>query len=409
MDNLIEWIVYLPVLVVAVGLFLLIFFVPKSTMVVMLRVLAGVALFYYISDGVIVNPNADVHTLVKAFVAVPFLSPLTLGYIICMIWVLYYERPLPWHQCLWFVWPVALSSVCLMLYLLISDDEAARFQALYDQLRHFPESYASSKIFQALGFIEHRVYRTTMFVYTVYAVGFAIYVLHRTGLNRVAWAGFFFKGSSLPPVHILLLSLVTLLISIMLRVLIGRYVLMDHLWLNITFSFFQCFCMILMLLSAFSLEYVECTLRQFWFLDPKDDLDSTSADDAMSDDNITDDTDNDTYLTLQERLVKGLHDVMEVQRAYLDCNLRMADVARALGTNRNYLSHHINEKYQMNFNEYVNRMRIEYSKQYMREHPDMLLDTIAAECGFGTAQVFSRKFKSMEGVTPRSWLVQQGK
>ena len=59
----------------------------------------------------------------------------------------------------------------------------------------------------------------------------------------------------------------------------------------------------------------------------------------------------------------------------------------------------------MSYNDYIAHLRIEYAKQYMLQHPDMLLDAIAEQCGFGTAQAFGRKFKTVEGITPRTWLV----
>ena len=406
MQELITLTTFLPALTILVGLFLMIFYVKKSSTVNVLISLAVAGLFYYICDAIITNPFAEPQLMIWATVAVPFLSPLSLGFIICLVWVLYYEKPLPWHQFLWFVLPVALSSVCVVLFMLVGSEDAEQFQSLYDKLRHYPESYNNIPVFRMLHFIEHTLYGAVLFTYSVWAVIFSIYVLRRTGFNHVACVGFFFKRASLPPVHILLLSFIALLSTIVVRVVLGRYFLMDHLWANIFLSFVQSFCMLLILLAAFSLDYVECTWRQYWFLAPREDLNHTND---ASDDDDDDATDAVTYLSLQDRLENGLHEIMDEQHAYLDCNLRMTDVARSLGTNRNYLSRHINEKYHMNFNEYVNRMRIEYSKDFMLKNPDMLLDTIAVECGFCTAQVFGRKFKAMEGIAPRTWLVQQTK
>ncbi len=46
------------------------------------------------------------------------------------------------------------------------------------------------------------------------------------------------------------------------------------------------------------------------------------------------------------------------RKPYLDPNLRITDMAIAMGTNRTYLSAFINETYGMNFSRYINRLRM---------------------------------------------------
>ena len=159
-------------------------------------------------------------------------------------------------------------------------------------------------------------------------------------------------------------------------------------------------------------------MRQFWFLDPREDLSNEQLMEDASAEELAEgqpdmaeslfgaNLDMDALSEVEARIAKGLHDMMDEGHAYLDNSLHIEQVARALGTNRYYLSRYINENYHVNYNEYINRMRLEYAKQYMLQNPDMLLDVVAADSGFGTAQAFARKFKAMEGITPRTWLVQ---
>ena len=404
--NLLTVILHLPFLTCLVG-FVLSFYLKKNDTVYVIIPLAMAGMLYYMCDAIIVNPYSDVHGTVIASAAVPFLSLFSLAFIICLMWVLYYEKHLPWHQYLWFVAPIALCSICTMLYIVIGNDEAAHFQALYDQLRHYPESHIECSAFRCQHFVEQVLYNFTLFLYSIYAILFGIVILYKTGFTRHAFIGYFFKGASLPPMHILLLSFITLMLTVVVRVLVGRYFLFDHTWANILFAFLQAYCVIQVTLAAFNLNYVECTLRQYWFIDPNERFDDSLFDDADDDSAADSNADQDAFSKVQERLDKSLHEVMDVQQLFLDSNLRMTDVTRLLSTNRNYLSRHLKERYHLSYNEYIAHLRIEYAKQYMLQHPDMLLDAIAEHCGFGTAQSFGRKFKAMEGITPRTWLVRK--
>ena len=411
MENLLTVILHIPALACLVG-FVLTFYLQRNATVNVIIPLTVAGLLYFLCDAIIVNPYSDVHTTVLALAAVPFLSPFALAFIICLMWVLYYEQHLPWHQYLWFVAPIALSSICVMLYIVIGSEEAAHFQALYDQLRHYPETFIDEPPFRHQHFIEEVLYNIVLYIYTLYSIGFALMVLRKTGFTCRSCFAYFLKGASLPPMHILLISFIVLMLSVLLRVIVGRYFLFDHTWANVLLSFLQAYCILLVTLAVFNLNHVECTLRQYWFIDPNESMEVIQSDDEPEEVAPSGETsspeeasDLDSFSRVQERLDKGLHEMMEVQKAFLDSNLRMIDVAHTLCTNRNYLSRHIKERYHMSYNDYIAHLRIEYAKQYMLQHPDMLLDAIAEHCGFGTAQAFGRKFKAVEDITPRTWLV----
>lgn len=94
---------------------------------------------------------------------------------------------------------------------------------------------------------------------------------------------------------------------------------------------------------------------------------------------------------------------MEERQIYRQPRLRLGEVARQIGTNRYYLSRHINQQYGMNFNEYINRYRIEYAQKFMLENPTSLIDRVSAISGFGSIETFSRTFKGIVGVSPDRW------
>lgn len=102
--------------------------------------------------------------------------------------------------------------------------------------------------------------------------------------------------------------------------------------------------------------------------------------------------------TLDTRLEQWLAD-----KKYLSEQLTIEDLAQAIGTNKNYLSYHINEKYGMSFSSWISGMRIAEAKRMMRENPDRKLEAIAYSSGFSSASYFSKVFSLHEGMSPTKW------
>lgn len=115
----------------------------------------------------------------------------------------------------------------------------------------------------------------------------------------------------------------------------------------------------------------------------------------------------DTFLVAEHWIAERLQSLMHQELLFRQPGLKIEDLARQIGTNRMYLSRHINQTYGMNFNVYLNHLRVEYAKQYFLENPHSLQEQVATESGFVSAQAFSRKFREYVGVTPRTWLSQQ--
>lgn len=105
---------------------------------------------------------------------------------------------------------------------------------------------------------------------------------------------------------------------------------------------------------------------------------------------------SETKVQQLERLV--VHD-----RLYADENLRVADLAQKLQLRADQLSQLINDNFGMNFNRYVNRLRIEEAKRRLTESPAPGILRIAYECGFATKSAFNTAFKRETGLTPSAY------
>lgn len=109
---------------------------------------------------------------------------------------------------------------------------------------------------------------------------------------------------------------------------------------------------------------------------------------------------SDAAQTLMERINK----VMEEQKLYQNSELKLQDVAAALGTNRRFISDCINSQTGYSFAQYVNIYRIEHAKQLLRQNTGQKIADVYYKSGFANETTFFRTFKSVTGMTPKEWL-----
>jgi AraC-like DNA-binding protein len=102
-------------------------------------------------------------------------------------------------------------------------------------------------------------------------------------------------------------------------------------------------------------------------------------------------------------LMQRLNQLMDEQKPFLNSNLKVADVARMLGTNSAYVSNCINSQKGYTFNQYVNVYRIEHAKRLLRHSPDKKVVEVWSVSGFNTETSFFRTFKLLTGQTPTEW------
>ncbi|HNW26957.1 MAG TPA: AraC family transcriptional regulator [Spirochaetota bacterium] len=100
-----------------------------------------------------------------------------------------------------------------------------------------------------------------------------------------------------------------------------------------------------------------------------------------------------------------LNGFMRDKKPYLDPELRIEDVARALQIKRHHLTQIINEKYNKNFFMYVNEFRIRDAQKMMADekYRDTTVLRIAYDTGFNSKATFNRMFKAVTGMTPTEY------
>lgn len=102
-------------------------------------------------------------------------------------------------------------------------------------------------------------------------------------------------------------------------------------------------------------------------------------------------------------IVKSL---MEHDKAYLNPDLNLADLAKQAQMSRGQLSEIINSGFNKNFNDFVNMYRVEAFKSMLKanKHEQLSLLGIAYECGFNSKATFNRVFKKLTRYSPSQYL-----
>jgi AraC-like DNA-binding protein len=107
---------------------------------------------------------------------------------------------------------------------------------------------------------------------------------------------------------------------------------------------------------------------------------------------------------LTHRLVPALMKMLEQERVYHRAGISISSLANELGTSEHTLRRVINGQLgYRNFNDLLNRYRIDEAKHRLRAEPQVPILTIALDAGFGSIGPFNRTFKQLTGHTPSAW------
>ncbi len=91
------------------------------------------------------------------------------------------------------------------------------------------------------------------------------------------------------------------------------------------------------------------------------------------------------------------------EKYFLITGVNIADMALHLKIGRTLLSTMINNEEKVNFNSWINFLRIEEAKKILTENPNLSLSQIAEMIGYTESSNFSRQFKLITNQTPFVW------
>lgn len=97
--------------------------------------------------------------------------------------------------------------------------------------------------------------------------------------------------------------------------------------------------------------------------------------------------------------------LMEKDKRYLESDLSSAKLAESLGISRKHLSQVINQQFNLNFKNFINKYRVEEAKKKLLDpkEQDFVLLKIALDAGFNSKSVFNEAFKKFTGMSPSEY------
>ncbi|MDR0231079.1 MAG: helix-turn-helix transcriptional regulator [Dysgonamonadaceae bacterium] len=104
----------------------------------------------------------------------------------------------------------------------------------------------------------------------------------------------------------------------------------------------------------------------------------------------------------QRQLVSCMHEYLLKDRAFVNSDIDIDQIAPKLATNRTYLFDAIKAVTGKTPMEYVNCLRLEEAKRLL-DHSDLTIETIIAECGFSSLRTFYRLFSNYYRITPSEY------
>jgi len=102
----------------------------------------------------------------------------------------------------------------------------------------------------------------------------------------------------------------------------------------------------------------------------------------------------------------------EHERKFLDSQLNLTKLSVLVKSNRTYTSVFINEYLKVSFKDYLNNLRINYALNKLttdRLFQKYSVQAIAEECGYNTAETFSKAFKGIVKLYPSQFIKQMKK
>lgn len=107
-----------------------------------------------------------------------------------------------------------------------------------------------------------------------------------------------------------------------------------------------------------------------------------------------------------DEIVVAIKDHLNEKKSFLDKQYSMTKLANELNLPPQYVSAVINERENMNFNDYINNLRIQYCIELLNRngHKHYKLESVADKCGFNNRNTFTIAFKKVTGRTPMKYI-----
>lgn len=391
--------------------------------------LLAIAAVYFFIDASYLVPNgshSDYVNLVYLDIVSQYITVIMFPVMMILMTALTNKKKIPaWVIFLSILPGLLLGTTAAGLYFGMGIQNAADYIAATDISSGRPAGY-EAPIYLMHELICQKIYNIILLIEIIFVFAYAIRIMVKSEINIKKLSGFFKNGTSLNQINSICFLFLALLVICAVRIALGRQYLLDHLFVSGFLSFLLgavCF------LIAYVSNWFSDRDFNLWdfrhpslirensaaveILKPESEpaareitIPDTAARTESAPETVPAPTASMREDKAQTRLEQFLS-YMDEQHPFLNPDLSIADVSEALHSNRTYVSILVNENFQMTFRDYINKRRIEFSKVIMLENPDEILEEIAEKSGFLSDSQFSKKFKEIEGMSPRTWLQKQ--
>lgn len=114
---------------------------------------------------------------------------------------------------------------------------------------------------------------------------------------------------------------------------------------------------------------------------------------------------NKTNPTVDSGDFNRIKKALDVDKVFTNPNLTVVDLSELVGLHPKKVSQAINHYADMNFNQLINKYRIDESKRLLSDenYHNLTIEAIGKEAGFNSRSVFNQVFKSLVGQTPKDY------
>jgi len=104
-------------------------------------------------------------------------------------------------------------------------------------------------------------------------------------------------------------------------------------------------------------------------------------------------------------IIERLKTYLVDEKRFLDPDLTLEKTARAIELSQGHLSKTINTELEVGFKDYINTLRVEEAKSYLKDtdFSNYTLVAIGLEAGFNSKSAFNASFKKITGETPSQY------
>lgn len=105
------------------------------------------------------------------------------------------------------------------------------------------------------------------------------------------------------------------------------------------------------------------------------------------------------------QLALRLNEMITSEQLYLNADIKQMEVSQQLGISSVELSQVLKQRFQQNFNEWINEQRVVFAQKKIKDHylERYSIDALAQESGFASKVTFHRHFKRVTGTTPMAY------